>query len=71
MHSDNNTNAVAHTTMLVPEKRTYTVDEVAELLQISRSKSYELCREGHFKIIKVGRSVRISKASFDEWLEAM
>jgi excisionase family DNA binding protein len=55
--------------ILPPDKRTYTVDEVAVLLQISRSKAYELCRQGLFKIIKVGRSVRVSKLSFDEWLE--
>jgi excisionase family DNA binding protein len=51
------------------EKRSYTVLEVASLLQISKSKAYELCREGLFKTIKVGRSVRVSKLSFDEWLD--
>ncbi len=55
--------------ILPPDKRTYTVEEIAVLLQISRSKAYELCRQGLFKIIKVGRSVRVSKLSFDEWLE--
>jgi excisionase family DNA binding protein len=51
------------------EKRSYTVLEVASLLQISKSKAYELCREGLFKTIKVGRSVRVSMLSFDEWLD--
>jgi len=50
-------------------KRTYTVAEVANHLQISKSKAYELCREGHFKTVKIGSSVRVSKSSFDEWLE--
>ena len=51
------------------DKRAYTVVEVAALLQISKSKAYELCRQGLFKTIKVGRSVRVSKLSFDEWLD--
>ena len=51
------------------DKRVYTVVEVAALLQISKSKAYELCRQGLFKTTKVGRSVRVSKLSFDEWLD--
>ena len=50
-------------------KRTYTVLEVVALLRISKSKAYELCNEGLFRIIRIGRSVRVSKASFDEWLD--
>lgn len=51
-------------------KRTYTVLEVAALLRISKNKAYELCNQGFlFRIIRVGRSVRVSKASFDEWLD--
>ena len=50
-------------------KRTYTVLEIAAVLRISKSKAYELCNQGLFRIIRVGRSVRISKASFDEWLD--
>jgi excisionase family DNA binding protein len=50
-------------------KRSYTVNEIAALLQISKSKAYELCKQNIFRIIKVGRSVRISKNSFDEWLD--
>jgi len=51
------------------DKRAYTVAEVAALLQISMSKAYELCRQGHFKTKKIGRSVRVSKLSFDEWFD--
>jgi len=50
-------------------KRTYSVREIAEILQISRSRAYELCRENLFNVIKVGKSVRVSKRSFDEWLD--
>ena len=51
------------------DKRTYTVLEVAGLLRISKSKAYELCNQDLFRIIRIGRSVRISKVSFDEWLD--
>lgn len=50
-----------------PEKRTYTVSEISFILQIGKSKAYELCNQGLFRTIKIGRAVRISKASFDEW----
>ena len=65
-------NAIENTAMSAisaSDKRAYTVVELAALLQISKSKAYELCRQGLFKTIKVGRSVRVSKMSFDEWLD--
>ena len=51
------------------DKRTYTVLEIADILRIGKSKAYELCDEGLFRIIRIGRSVRVSKTSFDEWLD--
>lgn len=51
------------------EKRTYSVQEVADILQISRSMAYNLCRQSLFKIVKVGKYIRVSKSSFDEWLD--
>jgi excisionase family DNA binding protein len=53
------------------DKRSYTVLEIADLLQISRNKAYDLCKQGCFRTIKVGRSIRISKASFDQWLDSL
>ena len=50
------------------DKKTYSVHEIADILQISKSKAYELCRQPEFKIIRLGRTIRISKASFDGWL---
>ncbi len=68
-HDINNIEATEVSAISAPDKRTYTVVEIAGLLQISKSKAYEICRQGLFKTIKVGRSVRISKLSFDEWLD--
>ena len=51
------------------EKRTYSVQEIAEILQISRSMAYNLCRQSLFKTVKVGKYIRVSKPSFDDWLD--
>lgn len=50
-------------------KRTYSVEEVKNILGISRRKAYDLCNSDRFKVIRVGRILRISKASFDHWLD--
>lgn len=52
------------------EKRTYSVQEIAEILQISRSMAYSLCKQSLFKTVKVGKYVRVSKPSFDDWLDS-
>lgn len=51
--------------------RTYSVMEIAEILQISKSKAYALCKDAPFKTVKIGKYVRISKASFDTWLDSV
>ena len=52
------------------EKRTYSVQEIADILQISRSMAYNLCSKSLFKTVRVGKYVRVSKPSFDEWLDS-
>ncbi len=52
------------------EKRTYSVQEIAEILQISRSMAYNLCSQSLFKTVRVEKYVRVSKPSFDEWLDS-
>ena len=50
-------------------KRTYTVDEIAQMLNIGRTTAYTLVKEGHFKTVRIGSAIRVSKQSFDEWLD--
>jgi len=53
-----------------PEKRTYTVKEVGEILGVSRYAVYHLLEKEEFRSIKVnGGKYRISKKSFDDWLD--
>lgn len=51
------------------EKRVYSVDDVMEILDISRSSAYILIKKNFFRSIKVGKQLRIPRASFDEWLD--
>lgn len=50
-------------------KRTYTVEEIQSILEISKSTAYELVKKNIFRSINVGRHIRISKKSFDTWLD--
>lgn len=52
------------------EKRIYSVQEIADILQISKSMTYSLCKDAPFKTVKVGKYIRISKPSFDSWLDS-
>lgn len=52
-----------------PQKRTYTVDELAVILEIGKTAAYGLVKSGCFRIVKVGKAIRISKKSFDTWLD--
>ena len=54
-----------------PERRTYMVDDIAQILGIGRTSAYILVKEGHFKIVRIGNAIRISKRSFDEWLDTL
>ena len=47
----------------VPEQRTYKVEDIAVMLNIGRTSAYSLVKEGHFKIVRGGNAIRISKKS--------
>ncbi len=50
-------------------QRTYTAEQVAEILGVSVRKAYYLCETTKdFKVIRLGpRCLRIHKESFDKW----
>ncbi len=52
------------------EKRTYTVPEIQDILSIGKNAAYRLVNSGQFKTVRVGSSIRISKKSFDDWLDS-
>ena len=51
------------------EKRSYSVSEAAEILGVSKRSIYNLCASGAFKSVRIGTKLRISRKSFDEWLD--
>ena len=51
------------------EKRAYSVDDIMSILDISRSSAYILIKKNFFRSVKIGNQLRISKASFDKWLD--
>lgn len=53
----------------VQNKRTYTVNEIQDILGISRPTAYALVKRNLFRSIRIGGQIRISKKSFDEWLD--
>jgi excisionase family DNA binding protein len=50
------------------KKKTYTIEEIAIQLSISKKSAYKLVHEQNFHSVRIGRSIRIAKESFDNWL---
>lgn len=53
-----------------PDLRVYRVEDIAKILGISRSASYALVKKGLFQTVRIGTAIRISKKSFDGWLDS-
>lgn len=45
------------------------VNEIAKILGIGRTAAYSLVHSGVFKMVRIGSSIRVSKVSFDDWLD--
>ena len=54
---------------LADEKRAYTITELQDILGISRVTAYEFVKKNLFHSVRIGSSIRISKCSFDAWLD--
>jgi len=52
-------------------QRTYTVEQIAEILGVSVRKAYTVCEStDEIKVIRLGkRCLRIHKESFDKWFD--
>lgn len=56
--------------------KVYTVEEIQQLLGIGRTKIYAYIEgvyksQEPFRVIKIGRSYRIPKESFDKWINGI
>ena len=59
-----------HPRFAVAERATYSVDEVAHLLGLSRGLAYQCVRQGQIPAIRVGRRWMVPRKVFQEWLES-
>jgi excisionase family DNA binding protein len=50
-------------------KRTYRIEEIQDILDISRSAAYSLIKRKEFHSVKIGGLIRVSRKSFDRWLD--
>ena len=50
------------------EKLVYSIQEVAELLGISRSYAYELVRKGEIPVLMLGKKRVVPKEKFNRWV---
>lgn len=50
-------------------KRGYSVPEIQKLLKVERHTIYKLIKNGSFDAAFIGGKWRISKSSFDKWLD--
>jgi len=50
------------------QKQAYTVNDIARILNISRTHAYELVGEdAPFRVVRAGKCIRIPIISFDQW----
>ena len=45
--------------------------QIAAMLNIGRTTAYQLVKQEEFRIVRIGNAIRVSKKSFDEWLESL
>ncbi|MBQ7892282.1 MAG: helix-turn-helix domain-containing protein [Erysipelotrichaceae bacterium] len=55
---------------VICEKRTYSVQEIMKILNIGKNSAYKLVASNAFKTIRIGKTIRVSKVSFDNWLNS-
>lgn len=60
---------VTNMSTAMTESRCYTVKDLQKILGLSRPVVYELLKRNEFRWIMIGGKYRISKKSFDEWLD--
>ena len=44
-------------------------EPISDILGIGRTAAYKLVHSGVFKTVQIGTTIRVSKQSFDEWLD--
>ena len=53
------------------DRRLYRVEEVARIMQIGRSKVFDLMRSGELASVKIGGSRRVPASAIDHYLDRL
>lgn len=57
------------TSQIAPNKKSYSVAEIQQILGISRLTAYNLIKKNVFRSVRLNGGIRIVKSSFDAWLD--
>ena len=68
IHEEPSPNSVSSPVSTAKDSRCYTVEDLMEMLILSRPTVCRLLKQNEFRWFKVGGAYRISKTSFDAWL---
>lgn len=68
LHEEPSPNSVSSPVSTAKDSRCYTVEDLMEMLLLSRPTVYRLLKQNEFRWFKVSGAYRISKASFEAWL---
>lgn len=49
----------------------YSVSEAAHLLGVSRSRAYELIKDGLLRLVHIGRSARVPRDSIESFVQSL
>ncbi|MEU4743609.1 helix-turn-helix domain-containing protein [Actinosynnema sp. NPDC023658] len=69
--TDHDTGYAGAVPVIDPNRLTYTVDEAAYLLDLSRGAAYQAVREGTIPAERVGRRWIIPRKRFHAWLDGL
>lgn len=56
--------------MSLNDKSIFTIDEVMELLTVTRFTVHKWIKEGKLRAVRIGRELRVTKEYLDEFLES-
>ena len=51
------------------KKRAYTVEDIQNILGLSRASAYRLMKSNQFHVVRIGSQIRVPVKAFEEWLE--
>lgn len=51
------------------DPKAYTVNEVAQALQVSRNRIYDMVATGELPALRLGKTIRIPAEQLDQWIQ--